>query len=204
MVAPETIVQREELIGRETELDSIGAFLDGTRVQPGALVLEGEAGAGKTALWLAALELASERGIRVLEGRPAEAEAKLAFAGLADLLEGVLDDVLQALPEPQGAALRVALLHERPGPDALDERAVGMGLLGSLRALGASGPVIVAVDDVQWLGAGPARGRGGAVPRRAALVSLGRRGGGRRGGAPPPPRTSGRAYPAGVRLGRSC
>src|SRR4051794_17854678 len=151
MVVPPIMPQREELIGRETELDSVGAFLDGLRADPGALALEGEAGAGKTALWLAALELARERGIRVLEARPAEAEAKLAFAALADLLEGVLDEVLQALPEPQGDALRVALLHERPGPDALDERAVGMGLLGSLRALGASGPVVVAVDDVQWL-----------------------------------------------------
>src|SRR3954454_805864 len=151
MVAPETIVQREELIGRETELDSIGAFLDGTRVQPGALVLEGEAGAGKTALWLAGLGLARERGFRVLEARPAEAEAKLAFAALADLLEGVLDDVLPSLPAPQRGALRVALLSERPGPEALDERAVGMVLLGSLRAVAAAGPVVVAIDDVQWL-----------------------------------------------------
>jgi DNA-binding CsgD family transcriptional regulator len=151
MVVRETMVRREELIGREAELDSIGAFLDGLRVRPGALALEGEAGAGKTALWLAALGLAGERGFRVLVARPAEAEAKLAFAALADLLEGVLDEVLPSLPGPQRDALRVALLHERPGPEPLDERAVGMGLLGSLRALAATGPVVVAIDDVQWL-----------------------------------------------------
>ena len=146
-----TTPHREELIGREAELDAIGAFLEGVRADAGALALEGAVGVGKTALWLAALEPARERGFRVLEARPAEAEARLAFAALADLLGGVLDEVLQALPGPQGDALRVALLNARPGPDGLDERAVGMGLLGSLRALGAAGPVLVAVDDVQWL-----------------------------------------------------
>ena len=42
MVVPETLVQREELIGREVEIDSIGAFLDGLRGDPGALALEGD------------------------------------------------------------------------------------------------------------------------------------------------------------------
>src|SRR3954451_496848 len=132
------MAQREELIGREAELDSIGWFLDRLRTDPEALALEGEAGAGKTALWMAALGLAHERGFRVLEARPAEAEANLAFAALADLLEHVLDEVLVSLPGPRRDALRVALLHERPGPEALDERAVGMGLLGSLRTLAAA------------------------------------------------------------------
>src|SRR4051812_16369934 len=148
MVVPETLAQREELIGREAELDSIGAFLDGLRADPEALVLEGEAGAGKTALWVAGLGLGGERGLRVLEARPAEAEAKPGFAALGAMLGGGLDEVLPSLPGPQRDALRVALLRERPGPEPLDERAVGMGLLGSLQALGAAGPVVVAVDVV--------------------------------------------------------
>lgn len=40
------MAQREELVGREEELGSIGAFLDGACVQPSALALEGEAGVG--------------------------------------------------------------------------------------------------------------------------------------------------------------
>ena len=114
MVVPVTQAQREELIGRETELDSVGAFLDGLRADPAALVLDGEAGVGKTTLWLAASSWLGERGFRVLEARPVEAEAQMAFAALGDLLEDVLDEVLPASPGPQGDALRVALLRERP------------------------------------------------------------------------------------------
>jgi DNA-binding CsgD family transcriptional regulator len=143
--------ERGQLIGREAELEALGTLLDGVREGSAALVLDGEAGAGKTALWLEALSLARERGYRVLEARPAEAEAKLAFAGIGDLLAGVLDETLDALPGPQADALRVALLRERPGRAPPDERAVGMGVLGVLRELAAAGPVLIAVDDVQWL-----------------------------------------------------
>ena len=114
-------------------------------------MIEGEAGAGKTTLWLAAHEEARERGYRVLETRPAEAEAGLPFAGLGDLVESTLDEVLDELPEPQADALRVALLLAPPGGAPPDERAVAVAVLGVLRELAGTGPVLVAVDDVQWL-----------------------------------------------------
>ena len=114
-------------------------------------MIEGEAGAGKTTLWLAAVEEARERGYRVLETRPVEAEAGLPFAGLGDLIESTLDEVLDELPQPQADALRVALLLAPPGGAPLDERAVAVAVLGVLRELADAGPVLVAVDDVQWL-----------------------------------------------------
>ena len=140
-----------EVIGRDAELALMEDFLDALTAGPRGLVIEGEAGAGKTTLWLAAAEAARERGYRVLETRPAEAEAELPFAGLGDLVESALDEVLDELPGPQADALRIALLLAPPGDAPLDERAVAMAVLGVLRELARTGRVLVAVDDVQWL-----------------------------------------------------
>ena len=143
------------VIGREAERAELGEFADAVAGGPAALTLEGGAGVGKTTLWLSGLELARERGCRVLATRPTAAEAGLAFAGLGDLFGGVLDEVLDVLPLPQAEALRVAFLLERPRAP-LDERVVAVSVLSALRALGAVRPVLIAVDDVQWLDAASA------------------------------------------------
>ena len=104
-----------EVIGRDAEQQRTVDFLDALAAGPSGLVIEGEAGAGKTTLWLAGVEEARERGHRVLETRPVEAEARLPFAGLGDLVGSVVDEVLDELPEPQADALRVALLLAPPG-----------------------------------------------------------------------------------------
>ena len=112
---------RGEIVGRERELEDIRTFLSDIG-SSSSLVLRGEAGAGKTTLWLAGADLAEAERWLVLRSRPAEAEATLALAGIADLLDGVLDIVLSALPEPQRRALAAALLLE-PG-EAPGDRAV--------------------------------------------------------------------------------
>ena len=84
--------------GRRRELGVMAAFLDGLRSGPSGLLLEGEAGIGKTTVWRAGVADAAARSCLVLSSRPAEAEAKLSFAALADLLGGVLERVLVALP----------------------------------------------------------------------------------------------------------
>jgi predicted ATPase len=142
---------RLEVVGRELELATIAAFVDGSASGVRALVLEGEAGVGKTTLWLAGVDAARERGHWVLESRPAAAEARFAFAGVSDLLGGVLAEVLDTLPTPQADALRAALLLKRAGDAPPNERAVAAGALSALRTLCAVRPVLLAVDDVQWL-----------------------------------------------------
>lgn len=102
------------VIGRDEELGALGDFLSSLAAGPAAFVLVGEAGVGKTTLWRAGAAAAQGRGYRVLETRPAEAEARLAFAGLGDLLDPALDDLLDALPLPQADALRVALCSSDP------------------------------------------------------------------------------------------
>src|SRR5262245_49058169 len=99
------------VLGRDEEVARLGSFLDRVALGAAGLVLEGEAGIGKTELWRSAVAFAAERGFVVLEARPSEAERELLFAGLADLLVGVYDEVA-ALPAPQRRPLSVALLLE--------------------------------------------------------------------------------------------
>src|SRR5207253_6777200 len=148
-----TIVVRRmafEIVSREEELASIHAFIDEVRAGPAALVLEGEAGIGKSTLWLAGVEHARTRGLRVLSSRPAEAERGLAHVGLGDLFEDVLDDVLPALPAPRRRALEVALLREEAAGDRVDPWALGMGIRSALQLLVEDTPLLLAIDDVQW------------------------------------------------------
>src|SRR5439155_22104206 len=145
--------------------DSIHAFLDRPVEGPAGLVLEGQAGIGKSTVWLAAVAGARERGFLVLSSRPAEAERGLAHVGLGDLFEDVLDDVLPALSMPRRRALEIALLREEAAGDAVDHRALGVAVRDALQLLGERAPVLVAVDDVQWLDSSSARALGFALRR---------------------------------------
>ena len=140
-----------EVIGRGQELAAIEALLTATQTWPRAMSISGEAGIGKTTLWRGAVDVARELGLTVLTASPAETEESLSFAGLGDLMEPVLDKVLPRLPAPQRHALEVALvLTDSVGP-APDQRSVAVAVLTSLRILAADRPVVVAVDDIQWL-----------------------------------------------------
>jgi len=139
-----------EITGREEEFRRLGAFLDSAPREARTLVLEGEAGIGKSTLWTAAVEAARERGMRVLAAEPAEAERSLGFAGLDDLFEGVLDRVLPLLAPPRRRALEVALLLETSS-DGFDPRAAGVAVRNVLEIFAGDGPIVLAIDDVQWL-----------------------------------------------------
>ena len=137
-------------IGRDAELDSVYAFLDRVVEGPTALVLEGTAGIGKSTIWSAGVEAARERGMCVLVSRPAELDRGLAHAGLGDLFDKVLERVLPELSPPRRRALQVALLLEDATHDS-DPRTLGVAVRSALEALAAETPVVLAVDDVQWL-----------------------------------------------------
>jgi DNA-binding CsgD family transcriptional regulator len=139
-----------EIVGRDWELDAVYVFLDQTAEGPAAMVLEGEAGIGKSTLWLAGVAAARERGLRVLVSRPAEAERGFAHAGLGDLFEDVLESVLPALSGPRRHALEVALLLEEAAHSS-DPRALAVAVRSALEVLAVETPVVIAVDDVQWL-----------------------------------------------------
>ncbi len=138
------------IVGRETELAAIESFLAETAAGPGVLLLEGDAGIGKTTLWEAALVEAERRPWLVLSYRASEAEAGLPLAGLGDILEQALPEALAQLPEPQARALAVAMYREE-SRQPLDPRALRVATLGAFRAVAQRMPVLVAVDDLQWL-----------------------------------------------------
>ncbi len=140
-------------VGRDAELAQVDLFLAELTAASCALALEGEAGIGKTTIWHESVNRARDAGMLVLACRPAAAEAKLSFSGLSDMLAGVEESAFGALPELQRNALEVALLRSAPEAPALDSRLVATALLSLVRKLAGAGPVLLAVDDAQWLDA---------------------------------------------------
>ena len=140
-----------EVIGRQAELSKIHTFLESLRVGPAALVLDGEAGIGKTTLWQAGLTEATRRGYQVMACRPVESEAQHSYASVTDLLSSVRDELFRDLPDAQRLALEAAMLRARPSGSNPDHRAVATALLSVLDRMAHEAPVVIAVDDVQWL-----------------------------------------------------
>ena len=139
------------IIGRDAELATLGAFIAESAERPAAMVLEGEPGIGKSTLWLAAVEAARAKGLTVLVSRPSPAERGLGYAGLGDLLEPVVDMVRMSLSPPRRRALEVALLREEASGDPIDRRTLAVAVRDVLHRLSEGRPVVIAVDDVQWL-----------------------------------------------------
>ena len=137
-----------ELVGRSVELQSVGAFLaDGSS---NVLLIEGAAGIGKTTVWRAGLQHARELGHRVLVTRPLEGDRARSFTGLTDLLGDAFDEAGEDLPRPQRRALEAALGRDDTG-DSASAGALSAAALALLRAASQGGPVLLAVDDLQWI-----------------------------------------------------
>ena len=139
------------VVGRERELSLAEEFLDSAGDHFAVLVLEGEPGIGKTTVWREVIHRARERSFLVLSCRPAATEAKLGLSAVADLLEPVPETAFGALLEPQRRALEVALLRADPGNAVADPRTVATAVRSLLTELASEAPVLLAVDDVQWL-----------------------------------------------------
>jgi DNA-binding CsgD family transcriptional regulator len=142
-----------DLLGRDDELAAGHRLLLTARTGPASLVIEGEPGIGKTALWGAILDEAKRSGFLTLVSSPSEPEVDLSLAALGDILAPVADEVRPTLPEPQQNALDAALVlvDVDSGPRTTDPRVMGVTLLSILRRLCASRPVILAIDDAQWV-----------------------------------------------------
>jgi hypothetical protein len=135
------------LYGRSAQCDVLERLLaDARRSRSGALVVRGEAGAGKTAL----LEHAagSAHGMLVLRANGVESEAELPFAALHQLLRPVLG-LAGRLPEPQANALGGALgLKAAKGNDRF---LVSVAVLSLLAEAAEDRAVLCLVDEAQWL-----------------------------------------------------
>lgn len=165
-------VMTDEVVGRDSELRSVYAFLDATVEAPTGLVLEGEPGIGKSTLWLAAVAAARKRGFLVLVSRPAEAERAFVHVGLGDLFDRVFDGVIGELSPPRRRALEVALLRDESADDVADPRALAVAVHDVLGLLSERKPVVVAIDDVQWLDPSSASALAFALRRLDAAVRV--------------------------------
>jgi DNA-binding CsgD family transcriptional regulator len=137
-----------EVLGREAELEAAERFLDAVPLGLQAMVLEGAPGIGKTTLWHETAARAKARGYRVLTTRPAEAEARLSFSGLSDLVGPVEMSAFEALPVPQREALEIALARAN---GKAHRHALFAGFVSLLAGLATASPTVLAVDDLQWL-----------------------------------------------------
>ncbi|MFW0153309.1 AAA family ATPase [Mycobacterium sp. smrl_JER01] len=130
---------------------AVDDFLAAARRGPAGMLIEGEAGIGKTTLWGGAVERAVRTGFVVLTARTGPPESGLAHAAVADLLSAVDPEVLAALPQMQRLAADRVLLRAPESARPTDERAIGAALLSAVEMSARRGPVLIGVDDVHWL-----------------------------------------------------
>ena len=129
----------------------VDTFLDSLTGPPAVLILEGDPGIGKTTRWLAIIDEARARGVRTLSARPTEAESKLAFTTLADLLRDVDDEIVDQLAPPQRIALDRVLQRRNTDSAPTDPAATAAALLAVVEQLARTSPLLLAIDDLQWV-----------------------------------------------------
>jgi predicted ATPase len=137
------------IIGREHEQTVLGNLIARTRQgRGGTVIVRGDPGIGKTALLD---DVVASAGVRTLRAMGFESEADLPFAALGDLLRPILDSI-DAIPPLQADALRGAL--GLGSTTAVDPVSVEVATASLLRAVAADEPLLLVVDDMQWLDTG--------------------------------------------------
>ncbi len=156
------------LLDRRSECEELDRLVGDLRTgRSRALVLSGDVGIGKTALLDYALDLAA--GCRTIRTAGVEAERELAFAALHQLCTPMLSE-LHALPPLQRDALRTAL--GLGGGNASDRFMLGLAALGLFSEVAVDRPLLLLLDDAQWLDRASAQVLGVAA-RRLGTESVG-------------------------------
>ena len=166
------VTAESQLVGREDEVDRLRRLVGGLSDGPRAALIRGDAGVGKTAVWRAAIGEAKAAGLVVLTTRPEASELPMGLAGLGDLLDAALPQGEEYLATSQRITLRVAAGLEPPRGAPADAIALPRAFAALLRGLAQRAPVLVAVDDVQWLDP-PSRRILGFVARRLGDARVG-------------------------------
>ncbi|MCW8383837.1 AAA family ATPase, partial [Streptomyces justiciae] len=136
------------MIGREGERGRLSAFVTATEDQ--ALVLKGETGVGKSALLDHVAEAATQSGHEVIRAAGVEAESGLPFAGLHQVLHTLLPAV-ERLDEVHRVVFGTAFGQSCGRPPSV--MALGIAVLDLLGQASAARPLLLVVDDGQWLDA---------------------------------------------------
>jgi DNA-binding CsgD family transcriptional regulator len=136
------------LVGRDRELAVLSAMIDQIGDHGGSILVLGEAGVGKSSLLAATAEYGRAAGLQILEATGVETEAQLPFAGLHQLLRPVLGSLTQ-LPDVQRYAIEAALGADAVAPT--ERFMIALAVLNLLTDAAARTPVLVLLDDLQWL-----------------------------------------------------
>src|SRR5262249_38581144 len=140
----------EAITGRVAEIEVLDAFLGDRAVEPRSILIEGSPGIGKTTLLRGLLRSAAEQGYAVAVCQPTRSEMALSYAGLVALLAELGPDVVDSLPAPQARMLRTVARVE-DGATPVDRLSVSLATVAAVRAVSVEQPLVVAVDDAQWL-----------------------------------------------------
>jgi predicted ATPase len=155
----EQVVGRDEVLNEPVSSSPEGAAFSCT-APPGI---------GKSTVLRAMAAEYAESARTVLRCSATESESHLPFLALVDLLGLVADEVADALPAPQQAALEAALTGRAESSLHQDGLALRLAVLSVLRALAAKGPVLLVADDLQWLDAASAELLGFAARRLGGM-----------------------------------
>lgn len=138
-----------DIIGRAAELAALQETIVRSESAPPGLVLHGDPGVGKSVLLEGAATRARDRGMRVLWAAGSRGEQDLPFGGLHQLLAPLTGLLPRIEPFQQDVLRRTLGLQD--GPEPRDGLAVPVASLALLAAAAQDAPVLVAVDDTQWI-----------------------------------------------------
>ena len=114
------------------------------------LLIEGEPGIGKTTLWLSAVEQARDSAYRVFSARVGQAESVLAYAGQTSSAT-LTPPSSPSCPTCSASPSTGVLLRASSEDHTTDQRAVAAASAAVFDRLAADSPVVIAIDDLQWL-----------------------------------------------------
>jgi DNA-binding CsgD family transcriptional regulator len=138
----------ESVLGRSTEIDSIRGFLDRTSVDGAACMISGEPGVGKSTLLSIVVEIARGLGFKVLRANGVEFEAEVSYLGLNQILFPISAEI-DGIDQSYREALAVALGFGSGAPPT--SMLVGNATLSLLTKASTDRPLLLIVDDLQWL-----------------------------------------------------
>lgn len=163
----------DDLLDRERELDAVRSALDDLAAgEPRLLLIEGPAGIGKTRLLTEARRLATERGVRVLAARGSQLEKTFGFGAVRQLFEPQLADPARREGLLSGAAASARGVFDVGGEQPDGSFAALHGLYWLAVNLTADGPLVLAIDDVQWCDSASLRALAYLVRRLDAVPVL--------------------------------
>jgi DNA-binding CsgD family transcriptional regulator len=136
------------LYGRERELDELWAVVDGASSRGGASIVRGEAGIGKSSLVGLVTEHARGLGMQVLSAVGVQSEGHLAYAGLHQVVRPVIQFAQELPPRQSAALLGVFAMADAGDPEVFF---IALATLELLSDAAARGPVLVVIEDAQWL-----------------------------------------------------